>query len=218
MVSPLNYQVPMKKALTTQRWTILSALLLALSLQACSPKQESQEDCGFVQNVYGQRISWKSSVPINLYLHKDYPDNMIQPLKSAIAVWEQDAGRKLFELNVDDRAGGDPAQDRRNVIFWMGSWEADKSAEQARTSVYWLGSTIYEADIRINDAYFDFYDETPSSNREIHLQSLLIHELGHVLGMKHKDSDNSVMATYLSSLTQRKQIPESDISNIRCEY
>ena len=60
--------------------------------------------------------------------------------------------------------------------------------------------------------------ETPAGNRDVHLESLLIHELGHVLGLKHKDSGDSVMATYLSSLTMRNDIPEKDIDDLKCEY
>ncbi len=100
----------------------------------------------------------------------------------------------------------------------MPTWEAEKASEQARTSVYWVGDQIREADIRINAKNFTFYSETPSGYRDVHLQSLLIHELGHVLGLRHKDDTASVMATYLASQTLRINLSDADKENVNCEY
>lgn len=205
------------------RWALILFVLpcLGLSLQACAPKApEQQEDCGFVQNVYGQRISWKSTVPVVLHLHESFPDSAIPSLEKAIAVWETRMGRNLFKISNDAKIGGPatPKQDRLNVLYWMSTWEAEKASEQARTSVYWIGNQIQEADMRLNDQNFDFYVDTPNSSKDVHLESLFVHELGHVLGLKHKDSGDSVMATYLASLTERNDLAETDIEDIRCEY
>ena len=203
--------------------TLLVLPLLGMSLSACQRKEEAPEEqteCGFVQNVYGQRISWKSNVPVQIYLHESFPDHMRPALEAAVKVWENRAGRALFALNYSQILTGPmiPRQDGRNILYWMDTWENEKASEQARTSVYWVSNEIQEADIRLNDKYFDFYLETPAGNRDVHLESLLIHELGHVLGLKHKDSGDSVMATYLSSLTMRNDIPEKDIDDLKCEY
>lgn len=190
-------------------------------MQACGPKHQEEPDCGFVQNVYGERVSWKSSVPVTLYVHEAFPEEMVPALKSAIAVWNKTAGRDLVRLAESYRVPGEPSprQDGMSVVYWMSTWEKDKKAEQARTSVYWTSDEIREADIRINDADFDFYVDTPKSGKDVHLESIFVHELGHVLGLKHNDqATGSVMATYLSSQTLRIKISDLDRENIRCEY
>lgn len=205
------------------RWALILFVIpcLGLALQACAPKTpEQQADCGFVQNVYGQRISWKNAVPVQLYLHQSFPDSAIPALENAIRVWEIRLGRSLFKISNGPKIQGPatPKQDGKNVLYWMNTWEAEKASEQARTSVYWVSNEIQEADMRLNDQNFDFYIDMASSNKDVHLESLFVHELGHVLGLKHKDSGDSVMATYLASLTERNDLAETDIEDIRCEY
>lgn len=204
-----------------KRWfsALLVLPIIGFALQACGPKYQDQPDCGFVKNVYGERISWKSDSLVDIELHKSIPPEMIPAIESAIKVWEMAEGRPLFRIanrNVDGPLS--PRQDGKNIIYWMGTWEAEKATEQARTSVYWVGDRIREADIRINKKDFSFYVDQPAKSTDIHLESLLVHELGHVLGLRHKDDAPSVMATYLASHTLRDKLTESDQQNLKCEY
>ena len=212
----------------SSKWiSLVFAPLALVFLQACGPNPLSflqpsyspQEDCGFVQNVYGQRISWKGNLPIPLYVHESYPKEYIGALQSAIQKWEQLAGKPLFQV-MGYGSGGplNPRQDGSNVIYYMNTWEDNRPSEQARTYVYWVGDVIREADIRINAKNFTFYWQSPKTNSDVHIESLLIHELGHVLGLKHNDSGGSVMATYLSALTTRVAIAGLDTKSLKCEY
>lgn len=197
-------------------------LLLPLFLLAgCGPKHKSQADCGFVQNVYGERISWKDSAPVGLYVHESFPNEMLPALQRAMDDWARVLGRPAFRIIQTGYQSPGPRQDGMNVIYWMNTWEPNKVSEQARTSIYWLGDQIREADLRINaspTSHFTFYLDTATSPQDIHLESLLVHELGHVLGLKHKDDQGSVMATYLAGMTVRNKIPEADREDIKCEY
>ncbi len=186
----------------------------------CGTKRDAQtqKDCGFVQNVYGERISWKDSSPIPLYVHESFPPAMLPALKSAIGRWDQALGRSVFRITQTGYQSAGPAQDGMNVIYWMKTWEANKTTEQARTSVYWIGDQIKEADIRINNKNFQFYIDQPAAPADVHLESLLVHELGHVLGLKHRDEAGSVMATYLASSTLRTAISSQDLQDLKCEY
>jgi len=183
------------------------------------PSYESQESYGFVQNVYGQRISWKSELPIRLSLHESVPQEFYSALEDAIQQWEKSVGRPLFQI-VSYKVSGplQPRQDGVNLIYWMNTWDDNRASEQALTSVYWIGAQIKEADIRINAKNFTFYLHQPKTGRDVHLQSLLVHELGHVLGLKHTDTGSSVMATYLAANATRTVISETDIKSIRYEY
>ena len=215
---------------------ILPWIFVALSF-ACSrvpfsevfeQKYNPQFDCGFVQNVYGERISWKGKLPIHFYLHESIPQEYIPAIERAMNIWEKAAGRRLFHI-LSYRYSGplQPRQDGFNVIYWMNTWDPNRPTEQGRTSVYWVGNQIKETDVRINAYNFTYYTDSsntqspPSASsfsRAIHLDSLMIHELGHVLGLKHTDDPPSVMATYLAMNTNRSELTAFDVSSLRCEY
>ncbi|MNT28287.1 Matrixin [compost metagenome] len=201
-------------------WKWLGAVTLILSvmtLQACAPK--SQDDCGFVQNVYGERVSWKGEIPIKLYIHESVPEEFVPALTAAAKTWEDKIGHKLFEIDTKTRVKGAlaPARDGQNVIYWMNSWEENKASQQARTSVYSVGDQIKEADMRVNDADYNFYWQA-SAAKGINIEAIFLHELGHVLGLKHKDGEGSVMATYLEAETDRTALASTDSASLQCEY
>lgn len=197
----------------------LSACAPQKFLAAFSPQYSSQEACGFVQNVYGERISWKGKLPIQLSVHESVPAEYYPAIEETIRSWESATGKKLFEVvSWGSRGPAQPRQDGANTIYWLETWEENKTQEQARTSVYWVGDQIREADIRLNAKDFSFYVDRVTTGRDVHMSSLMIHEFGHVLGLKHQDQGLSVMGTYLSSNTVRSSISESDMASVRCEY
>lgn len=206
---------------------------LAFTMVSCKPKEA--QDCGFVQNVYGQRISWKSKEPIQLVIHSSVPTELRQAIYRATQTWESHAGQKLFNIIEDSsQVSIEPKKDGKNVIYFMHSWEPDRRSEQGRTSVYWADDQIMESDIRINAANFSFYDQDPAqlvlasgidgtvnalSNSEgYNFEALVLHELGHFLGLKHTTEKSSVMVTHLSAYTNRTVLSQSDGDSIRCAY
>lgn len=200
------------------KWIMAVVLIVAgLSIQACAPK--SQDDCGFVQNAFGERISWKGSIPVTMYVHSSVPPEYFAAIQSAADVWEKQAGRKLFEIVTQPLTGPiNPIKDGSNVIYLMKNWESDRSSEQARTSIYWVGDQIKEADIRINAQFNFYFNQKTATSNSVNIEALLIHEMGHVLGLKHKDQGGSVMATYLPSGSDRVHLAETDGSSLQCEY
>lgn len=190
-----------------------------LGLFACAPAPKVEKPCHFVQNVYGQRISWKETVPVPLYVHASFPREFIPALQSAMNVWEASAGRRLFSIvDTNFRVNGAPQKDGYSVVYWLRTWDADRPSEQARTSIYWVGDQIREADLKVNALNFSFYSSSTQGAGGVHLESLLVHELGHVLGLKHNDGGTSVMATYLALHTIRKDLSSEDQGALSCEY
>jgi predicted Zn-dependent protease len=196
---------------------VIMLLSSMLTIQACAPK--AQDDCGFVQNVYGERISWKGEVPVTMMIHTSVPDAYVPAIVAAAESWNRTAGKTILKIDTNKVAGAlEPRKDGINIIYVLNTWEANKASEQARTSVYWVGDVIQEADIRINDKNFDFYTSENTSHSGVNIEALLLHELGHVLGLKHKDTSGSVMATYLANGVDRTAVTETDTAALQCEY
>lgn len=207
-----------------KKWWILAAAAAALiGLQACAPK--AQDECGFVQNVYGERISWKTQYPVVMKIHSSVPDDYVGAIKSAAATWNEAAGKTLIQIDDGKTDGTAVARDHVNVISFSSSWESDKLSEQAKTSVHWVGDQIQEADIKVNasasnggQALYSFYWAGTPNGHGVNIEALVLHEMGHVLGLKHRDSGGSVMATYLASNADRVNLAKVDKDSLMCEY
>lgn len=206
-----------------QLLSVLTAVVM-LSLGACAPK--SQSSCGFVQNVYGERISWKGEIPVKMYIHRSVPHEYRAGIYAAARTWENSAGKQLFQIvesaptNVIGQSTIDSGaiKDNFNVITFESVWDKNKKSEQARTSLYWKGDQIQEADIKVNTQDFNFYLAESNGGYQVNFEALMLHEMGHVLGLKHKDNSPSVMATYLPSNTDRVSLGNSDSIDLKCEY
>ncbi len=195
-----------------------TALALALAIQACAPQFDSQESCTFVQNSYGERVSWKGQLPIVIYAHTTFPEQYLGAIQDAVEYWNRAKGEELFRYGGRDSGPDQARYDGRNIIYWRSSWEANKTSEQARTQIQWEGNRILDADILINNKDFDFYYTDVTSSGAIHIGSILVHEFGHVLGLAHNDNEPSVMGTYLRAQTVREEITQADLRYMSCEY
>jgi hypothetical protein len=209
----------------------MSIFIASGYLSSCAPK--AQNDCGFVQNIYGQRISWKIKSPIKLIVHNSVPVELRPAIMRAAATWEKQIGRKVFEISEDSsQLSASPSKDQKNGVYFLPDWESDRSSEQGRTSVYWAGDQIQEADIRINAADFSYYDQNPqlligsyslkrnggrSASDGYSFEALVLHEMGHMLGLKHREG-STVMATHLAAFSERTQLAAVDQEAVNCEY
>lgn len=200
-----------------RRWALI--LLSFIVLASCGRKLEPEEGCNFVQNSQLQRVSWKGQFPIEIYIHESVPEAYFAAIKGAMAQWEYKLNRPVFKLvgvTGGDNDGGQ--KDGRSVIYYMNNWELDQAREQARTTIYWVGDVINEADMRLNASNFSFFSgDMPESNK-VDMESLIVHELGHVLGLQHNDVVPSVMATTLASATFRRSPKPADVASLQCEY
>jgi predicted Zn-dependent protease len=205
-----------------RKFLVISALIAAVvGLEACAKKPSPQEACSFVQNGDQQRISWGADIPVVLYIDGSVPPEFNDSIAGAIDDWNRSVGREILKLGGRVSTNGEPQQDGVNVIYYMKTWENNRMNEQARTTVYWAGDHIYEADIRINASaggkHEFFVGEDPQTGK-IDMQSLMLHEFGHVLGLAHAVNPQSVMVRSLPTATLRRQLSANDLSSIRCEY
>lgn len=214
----LKTQSPPKK-----RWFAFMGVLAGLILvQACGRELPEEAACNFVQNQNLQRVSWENNLPVDIYIDDSVPVEYEQSIRSAINKWNEIGqnlrGRDFFRLRGGNPGASSPRQDNYNKIYVLKTWEENKKTEQARTTVYWAGSHIYEADIRINNKDFQFYTTEVDDGERVHLESLVTHELGHVLGLAHVDHQESVMQVTLANGKARTEPGSVDLASLKCEY
>ena len=206
--------------MTRKILALTSLIALAVALQACGAQQKTAEaSCDFVQNSEEQRVSWGTQVPVILYVDPSVPTIYYDDMVAAAAEWNRQIGREVLKIGGwAVGTNGIPAQDGQNVIYFMHDWEPDRTNEQARTTVYWAGDRIYEADVRIDASHFGFSAGDLTQPNTVDMQSLMIHEFGHVLGLAHSVAPQSVMAKSLPNATKRRELSQQDQKSIRCEY
>jgi predicted Zn-dependent protease len=210
---------------TVRRFRYIQVLVLPLTLslflllQACGKKTPTPEDsCNFVQNSEQQRVSWGSRVPVQIYIHTSVPTTYFPEIEKAAADWNQRFGRTIIKIAGWTNSPGGPKQDGASIIYLLNTWEAAQANEQARTTVYWAGDQIQEADMRLNGKDFQFsITDTPEAMK-VDLRSLVVHEMGHVLGLSHITTEKSVMAKSLPFAFLRREVTPTDLNSLHCEY
>ncbi len=177
----------------------------------------SLENCHYVRNTVGQIVSWKSLVPVRFYISKQIPEVWHEPIREAAQSWKTISGRQLIELDITSLDSVTSANDRKNIIYWTDSGTLFQY-QQAQTLTRWMKNQILDADIIINARDFNFYAENPEAYNLIHFKSLLIHEFGHALGLKHTEQNISVMYPELGFLQVRSSLAVADVTSVKCEY
>ncbi len=189
-------------------------------VQACSEQIKPEASCNFVQNSDFQRVSWSAKV-ITLQIDPSVPLQYVPSIETAVGIWNSRIGSSHIVLQKTGLTGaeGSARKDGVSKIYWRNTWDADKPNEQARTTVYWSGNRIYEADLQVNASNFAYFtsSQTPSYD-QVHIESLLVHELGHVLGLAHENGSGSVMKPNLLSGYIRDIPGQVDLDSLKCEY
>lgn len=178
----------------------------------------AQDSCNFLTNSMGIRVSWKSAPPIYFRITPSVPAKFDSAIISAAKKWNN-SYRTLVYVSRENEFTRQPGDDGANAIYWMNDWSDSSPNEQARTSVNWNISKITDTDIKINAKNFSYYiDADDNTAGKVHLESLLVHEFGHALGLSHITSPGSVMQPTLSAQTVRSIPSPLDIDSLNCEY
>ena len=219
----------LRKRLRVSQLRILAILFIAAGLflvEACGRTMKAQPSCNFVENQNLQRVSWSpNDLPVNLYLDSSVPQQYIPTIEKAIAIWNQVgqsiAHEDFFVLRSGDPGSSSPTQDGYNKIYFVHTWTSTTDNEQGLTTVYWAGSRIYEANIRINaTGMFQYFTSSTNPNRysDVDFESLILHELGHALGLAHTTASDSVMQPSLANGQIRNTPGPTDYKDLACQY
>jgi hypothetical protein len=186
------------------------------------------------------QAGWSRSGPILFYTSEEIPEAVVEHLRRAMATWEAAVGKQLFVYQgVEMRTGGDfeslyqPLDDQTNGHYFDYTWaqSTNKSASVLATTIWENSPTdvqsIVKADIRYNAEFYVFGDalnEFSEGKRTIvDMESLALHELGHLLGLSHvsaEDDKFSVMnpSLFIGEGMMTRNLSSQDITRIRQIY
>lgn len=142
-----------------------------------------------------------TKLPVYFYPHKDIPESKYPAIEQATRFWNGNLGFQIFDFleipleNPQDTTDGD------NTIYWDASKippGSDGKATYRRFSDGTLGEQM-ECDITVNSYSFGTPEYKADGSIDLRdkgielLKWLMIHELGHCLGLGHNLDDTNVM-------------------------
>lgn len=150
---------------------------------------------------------------IILQLGSNFPSSWVAPLKAATNTWNTAATSPIFYIGKSYPYGS--VADGRFVISVPQVWSFKSNVQGMTTIRFHNYNQIIDADIVLNKHY-NFTIKKPTNLLEYDLESLLLHELGHVLGMKH--SFGTVMSPWLGRGEVRDRLTTWDKQRLHCHY
>lgn len=192
----------------------LILLLILLTSCASSP----QDKCGFLKNNFGERISWKGNVPVTLIFHESFPEEYKEAAEFAVQSWNKKAGKTILQLSTAVIRGPIiPAKDALNIIYYDTNFSG-KKVEQAYANLKSIGDQIKDVDIVINAKDYTFYTSKNPIRNAINIETLLVHEMGHLLGLDHTRESSHIMYPYLPTNVDKSDLSSMSPETLKCEY
>lgn len=203
-----------------ERWIIFS--FVTTLFVSCGSKEAFRKNHSVQKMCRSSQNLWGGPYPVTLHRHASFPEEYIPALERAMAEWGRAMNTNLFQLSPEvSTSHQDPFKpDGQFIIYWYREWPDHLAElEQGRTSLHTHDNQILEADIFINASkkQFDYFIDDPQNQNQVHLESLLIHELGHVLGLVHSHSHTSIMSTHLKANEVRNRVSLEDSNSLECE-
>lgn len=183
---------------------------------------------------------WAGHLPISYRFSKAVDPAKRLQIQKAMHTWEQALDKVLFKYEgLDDRVGKDfaslynPLDDMMNAHYFDDSWVAStqKPREVLATTIWENDpgnpAVIIKADIRYNVENYLLGDSLQEYSEGdliiVDLESLALHELGHLLGLAHLTEDEDAFSVMLPTLfigegTTARTLSEGDVERIRKIY
>lgn len=178
------------------RIPILLCAALVLSLCSCLPR----------------RIHLDREIPI--YLQPGMPPGFEEAIRDSLAIWNREFGAGL---RIAGYHAGGPVRDGRNTIS-LGVAAPPSPAGRRRGgrldadrlgfALNWRrGFRIEETDILINVSW-RLAPRTFMEPEDYCLETLILHELGHMFGLPHQDREGSLMYPLMEPGAVRLEIDD----------
>lgn len=222
----------------------LALLVFCLVLGACGSDDRAPASSSMDSLASTSKKAWcgvetptvlEWAPPIVVRRSAAIPSAHWKMIERSLATWEKAVGRSLFYVHEDlePRSGEDfsgleaTIGDGINGNYYDARWSANTGKPSAvlATTVFRPGPTP-EADVRYNLETYAFGDAVTAKNEGprfiADLESVSLHELGHLLGLGHAGSDEpeSVMQPSVDvgeGLTKR-QLSSGDVARIQALF
>ena len=180
-------------------------------------------------------------LPIPFKVSIEMQEQQVTGLLKAMQTWETAAGQKLFDFRGTDTAVGDSFRDLYTSLrddvnghYLDNNWTKTGKSKLVLATTIWSnvesnGDAISTADIRFNSESYLIgnsfqLDQRPDDHREIvDMESLALHELGHLLGLSHiseTEDRHSIMnpSLYIGEGLATRSLSRQDVERIQRIY
>lgn len=168
------------------------ALLFTLFTMGCVSAPKFKCDGFNVQ--YNQQLRWET-LPIKLHIHPELPDEFKKDIIAMAIEWHRATGLVLFEPQISTSD--------------VNNFELKKLKKRTRNGfakVHHIFGRIYQFSIEIE------------SNRKFDRQSVILHELGHVLGLAHDKSNGNIMNESIGHWETKRVVDKKSVNRVLCMY
>jgi len=189
--------------------------------------------------LYGihSTTGWKE-LPVRYKFGKNLNAEQRTHLVAAMKTWELAVGKKIFQIEgVHDNTGDNfrdlysSLSDEINGHYLDDNWKKTKKPDYVLATTIWHNTAssgaISKADIRFNNQSYIIGDsltqEATDEKEVVDMQSLALHEIGHLLGLAHVESevdDLSIMnpTLYIGEGLISRNLSDGDIERIQTIY
>jgi predicted Zn-dependent protease len=161
-------------------------LLLLLLLTDCS------ESGGSTNGVKKNIVHRREKHTIEYYLNPEANELTEIAVQTAFHNWQK-ISHFTFVYKGRNHAG--IRKDGKNTVSFLKRWPREIGVTKIAWCQNWYDNqgTIIESDIILNMTLTKFTTLHTNSKNAYYIEGVLVHEIGHMLGLDHIDSDSSVM-------------------------
>lgn len=178
-----------------------------------------------LQSIWGMG---KNDFPLDLGIDSGFNAEEIVAINEMGANWTNATNDEIDFFHFYNLPADTPYnqlnqyKDNKMGVYKITKWFKDLPNQAlAVTQIY---GTKYETNIEINHAdiliNYEYFNFATGSEFGYDLRSVVLHEMGHFLGMYHENSSpaNSVMYPSINRFTQNRVPKSIDIKNIKNKY
>ena len=200
-------------------------LILLLTISCGEESKETEKIILSDPDTSSLVLAWpESEFPLRLIVPSSLEASFSTAYNNAANKWNDALGFTAFEIVFEGNniIFGTSSQYLNDDIFSVAfppDWIDVETSVLALTSFSFFNGTLLHADIIFNILTFTL--DTSPNNSEIDFETVLIHEMGHFLGLKHVASDIdslSVMQPSLRFGQRRRNLSAGDIQRIQELY